>query len=94
MKITISQPVTIQGENCLHHWSKEYGDRFVLPRKGDLIEDPLWKEPYEYEVTAVVINYDQDTCFVTVAQYENEISESSKDEFWKMADLHGWKASW
>ena len=88
------QSVKIQGEGVSHYWSKEYGDRFIIPCKGDKIEDPLWKEPYEYEVIEVVISYDQDTCCVTVAPYENEIPELRKGEFGKMADFHGWKASW
>ena len=95
MKISIAQLVKIEGDNNFpYKWSKEYGDRIVVPRKGDKIEDPLWKDPYEYEVTEVLFDYEEDTCFITVNPYKDEIPKSRKEEFAKMATLHGWKANW
>jgi hypothetical protein len=31
----------------------------IIPRKGDYISDILWEEPDKYEVTQVIINYQE-----------------------------------
>lgn len=93
MKISISQPVKFSGENFPHSWDKEF-DSVVIPHVGDYIEDPLWKEPYTYEVTEVIIDYEANTCFVTVKEYVDEIPKERRDEFAEIAKLHGWKAGW
>lgn len=56
MKVIISQTVCIDGENFPSSWEKGY-DSTVIPRVGDMIEDPIWKDPGEYEVRNVTINY-------------------------------------
>ena len=94
MKIHISQLVKIEGDNFPYTWTKEYGDRTVIPHKGDKIEDPLWKDPYEYDVVDVVLDYGEDTCFVTVAPYESAIPKERMEEFGRIAGLHGWEAGW
>ena len=94
MKIHISQLVNIEGSNYPYTWTKNYGDRVIVPRKGDKLEDTLWKDPYEYEVVEVLLDYEEDTCFVTVAPYEGVIPQERMDEFGRIAELHGWGASW
>lgn len=49
MKIFLSQTVKFEGDNFPYSWTKEY-DSELIPHKGDFVEDPLWKDPYEYEV--------------------------------------------
>ena len=49
MKLIISQIVEFEGENFPYSWRKEI-ETDIIPHKGDFIEDPLWKEPGEYEV--------------------------------------------
>lgn len=93
MKVSISQQVKFSGDNFPHSWSKEF-DSVVIPHAGDYIEDPLWKDPYEYKVTKVIIDYYDNTCYVDVEAYNLEISSDRKDEFTEMAELHGWKAGW
>lgn len=93
MKICLTQPVKIKGDNFPHRWSKEY-DSLVIPRIGDSIEDPLWKDPGEYKVTGISISYYEDACYVGLEQYGYEIPAEQKDEQAKMAKLHGWKSSW
>ena len=94
MKIIVSQLVNIQNDNFPHTWRKDYGDRNVVPRVGDKIEDSLWKNPYEYDVVEVIFDYREDTCFVTVSAYEYEIPKERMDEFGRMAEMHGWEAGW
>ena len=67
---------------------------------GDKIEDPIWKDPYEYEVVDVVIDYSSNEYYVTVKEYSNSDGESlvipadRKEEFAHMSRLHGWEPSW
>lgn len=93
MKITISQHVEIQGEPPIHYWSKDY-ETVLLPNKGIMIEDSLWKDPGSYEVCDVTVNYQENVCYVAVKQYSTKISEHEKAEFANIANLHGWKCSW
>ena len=93
MKIIISQGIKIVGDKFPHNWRKEY-ESVIIPRVGDYIEDPIWKDPYEYKVTGVTINYYADECFVGVEDYIGDIPDNRKDEFAHMAELHGWKSSW
>lgn len=93
MKVTISQGVKIVGDKYLYNWRKTY-ESSVIPHTGDCIEDPIWKDPYDYKVTGVTINYYADECFVWVENYEGEIPAERKEEFAHMASLHGWQSSW
>ena len=49
MKVIISQTVLIEGEDFPSNWEKGY-DSEIIPRVGDSIEDPIWKDPGEYQV--------------------------------------------
>ena len=93
MKIIVSQCVKLDGDKCPHNWKKEY-DSTIIPRVGDYIEDPIWKDPYEYKVTRVIINYDIDQCYVNVDSHNRDIPSERKEEFADMANGHGWKPSW
>lgn len=93
MRITLNQRVELEGDRFPHRWSKEY-DSVIIPHKGDFIEDPLWKDPYEYMVMGVTINYDSNECYVEIDKFSDVIPDSRKDDFAKMAKLHGWTAGW
>lgn len=93
MKIVISQQVKIISDNFPHNWRIEYESN-IIPHVGDSIEDPIWKEPYDYKVIEVIINYYANECYVQVEAYDGEIPEKRKEDFAHMAELHGWKASW
>ncbi len=93
MKITISQQVKIVNDKFPHSWRTEYESN-IIPHVGDSIEDPIWKEPYDYKVIEVTINYYANECYVSVEAYDGEIPEERKEDFAHMAKLHGWKSSW
>ena len=93
MKIILSQLVEIENDRFPHHWDKEY-ESTVVPMIGMKICDPLWKDPYEYEVTEVIINYESDECYVSLAKYDITIPQDRASESAHMASLQGWKASW
>lgn len=93
MKIILSQPVKIEGEPDIHRFSKEYISD-IMPVVGAEVEDCLWKDPGEYKITGYTINYEDNSCYVGVEQYDFEIPKERKDEFAEIVKLHGWKASW
>ena len=93
MKITISQNVKISNDKYPHSWRIEYESN-IIPHVGDSIEDPIWKNPYDYKVTKVAINYSANTCFVYVEDLDGVIPEERKESFAHMAELHGWEVSW
>ena len=93
MRIILSQPVKIEGEPDIHRFSKEY-ESDIMPVVGAEVEDPLWKDPYEYKITGFTINYYDNSCYVGLKTYNGEIPKERK-EFWAdVAKSHGWKASW
>lgn len=93
MKICLSQQVDIGNERFPHSWKKEY-DSSIIPMVGMKIGDPIWKDPYEYEVVDVIIDYYSDECYISLSKYKDTIPQERKSEFAHMASGHGWKASW
>jgi hypothetical protein len=93
MKVILSQCVKVKGEQYGNSVSKEY-ESDIMPIVGIMVEDPLWKDPYEYEIKEVTINYYDNSCFVVLDEYKGEILKEKKKLFADMAKLHGWKASW
>lgn len=93
MKVFLSQIVNFEGDNFPYSWRKEYTSS-MIPRKGDFVEDPLWKDPYEYEVKKVCFNYSEDVCYVTLDEYTSVLPKTRCAEFKRIAELHGWQANW
>lgn len=93
MKLIISQQVEIKGDHFPHDCSKEI-ESTIIPNVGMSIEDPIWKDPGEYKVIDVLINYQEDYCYISLEKYNVEIPNKKKDEWAHMAELHGWKCSW
>ena len=93
MKIFLFQLVKFEGDNFPYSWTKEY-DSELIPHKGDFVEDSLWKDPGEYEVQKVIMNYDENRCYVVLSVFEPELPQSRREEFAKIANSHGWKANW
>lgn len=87
MKITLSQVINVEGDNFPYHVYKEF-NHTVIPHVGCLITDTVWKKPYEYEVLKVIINYEDDTCYVSLAPYAYHVDSFKK--YADMAKLHGW----
>ena len=94
MEIILAQTVHLKTMN--QGWSelrKIINSDFV-PRKGDFIEDTVWKGDDHQEVQSVVINYGENYCFVYLPAIdlgtdEKEVLEQYED----MAKLHGWSSS-
>lgn len=101
MKLIISQAVYFDDQPKFpHRWTKEIDNPVVYPHNGDKIEDSIWKDPYEYEVVDVVIDYSSNEYYVTVKEYSDNagktyvIPSDRKGEFAHMSELNGWIPSW
>lgn len=94
MKIVLSQGVLVNenskkfGEFCNITKSIESN---AIPHKGDYIADSLYKDPYEYEVTNVTLNYQENYCYVTISPMIVGSKDSVKKIKEEIAPLHGWK---
>lgn len=88
MKIILSQVAYEEGDKWPHPFSKEF-NHTVIPQVGNIISDSLWKDPYEYEVVEVNINYQQDECYIGLKPLEYKVPDIK--EYASMAKLHGWR---
>ena len=93
MRIILTQCIDIDGDRWPHNWRKEY-DSPIIPSVGMKIEDSLWKDPGEYDVLEVTINYEENYCYVVLEKHNQTISPERKDEIAHVAGLHGWSCSW
>ena len=89
MKILIMQMVEIENTQIPLRLEKEINSD-IIPNIGMTVEDSLWKDPGEYKVADVVINYQENCCYITVEKYNDSISNDYKEEFKHIAELHGW----
>ena len=90
MKIHVSQQVNVEGENFPRTMYKEF-ESSIIPSLGMRIEDIGWKKPYDYEVVEVIINYEENRVFVSVAQYNNVIPADKIENFFEIQKHCGWK---
>lgn len=67
----------------------------IIPRKGDFLADSAFKDPYEYEVGQVIIDYAQNLCIVYLAPVElNGDSKERLEQEVEMYKLHNWESSY
>lgn len=90
MKISISQVVTLNTFSKGNYLMRKEFESNIIPHVGDYIEDSVWEE--ETEVVNVTINYNDDTCYVTLKElkFDHDRKEILKEHF-NMVKLHGWK---
>ena len=89
MKIKLIQYVNIESDIAPYFWEKTY-ESSIMPIIGNKIQDSLWKDPYEYKIEDVVIDYKENECTVTMEKYSHEIPKERVEEISKLAQLHGW----
>lgn len=93
MKTIISQRVTYENDRFPYEWTKEVESN-LIPAIGMSIEDTLWKDPYTYKITDIIIDYSENCYYVTVEPFEIVITSNIKEDMEKAAQLHGWKLPW
>lgn len=92
MKIRLVQQVFLKGKpNTFREIYKEYNSDFVA-RKGDYIADTAFKNPYEYEVVEVCVDYEANMCVIRLhyVELDTDNKEAAK-KYIEMAKMHGWK---
>lgn len=63
----------------------------TIPHKGDFIEDTIWKADDFQEVQSVVINYQNNFCYVNLPLVILNTEDRVKlTEYENMARLHNW----
>ena len=87
MKIVLIQYIETQNEKYPNAIYKAVENN-AIPHAGDYINDAVWKEPTQYKVCEVVIDYTYNRCEVTIEKCEEEWD--SFENFAAMANLHGW----
>ncbi|WP_238902652.1 hypothetical protein [Clostridium sp. YIM B02506] len=94
MKISISQVLSLKTfSNGSITMRKEFESN-IIPHKGDMIGDPVFSSPYEYEVADVIIDYENNTCYVTLEMVNMDHNNVEVLKEWKeVCKLHGWEAS-
>ena len=90
MTIILSQYVDVENDCFPHHIEKKIKSS-IIPNIGMSIEDSVWKDPYDYKVIEVLINYAEDYCYVTLEKYSEIIKDNFKNEFANMVKLHEWE---
>lgn len=99
LNIIIRQYVGIKGKNHTYRGVSKEFESNVIPHAGMFIADSAYKEPYEHVVEEVIVNYDDNACYVLVKPHEIEADkEISKEEEQKVVQYyldvfktHGWK---
>lgn len=94
MNIRLVQQVLLKGR--LNTFREIYKDikSDIKPCKGDMIYDTAWKDPYEYEVVEVRIDYDSETCYVILPMIEIEADDEKYiKQYIDMTKLHNWKCN-
>ncbi len=99
MKIVLRQYVGIKGKNYTNRGVSKTFENNVIPHVGMFIADSAYKEPYEHEVEEVVVNYDDNTCYVLLKAHEIEADKEISGEEEKQVvhyhldvfKTHGWE---
>lgn len=91
MKVRLSQVISLKTFNkgCFS-MCKEFESN-IIPHVGDYIQDSVWKDPYEYKVVEVKIDYQEDECYVSLEsiRFDHDNKESLK-KWCDMVKHHGW----
>lgn len=91
MRITLSQQVLLKGRPNTFRTAYKHFESNVIPHEGDKVADSAFKDPYEFEVVNVIINYQDNTCHVSLRMIEID-SDNEKDieGYLEIYRLHDW----
>ncbi|MCM3202704.1 hypothetical protein [Bacillus cereus] len=92
MKIVFFQPICIDGVASSYETVYKKEESTIIPHKGDMIADLLFKKPNE--VTEVTINYSEDECIVYLSPLKlDKGGPHSVEDYISAAVSHDWKRS-
>lgn len=94
MKVTIMQQIQLKDfQKGWRSITKEF-ETNIIPHKGDFITDSVWKDPFEYEVVEVNINYQEDECYISLSAIILETNDKDRLRgYIEMTKLHNWKCA-
>ena len=91
MKIILSQVIGLkESKRDCFLIKKEYESN-IIPQVGWEIYDSLWKDPSEYEVIQVILNYKNNECQVALSSIKLEGNKEYLKEWYDLVKLHGWE---
>lgn len=91
MEIILIQQINLKDINNGFKQIQKRLNSNIIPHKGDYIADMAWNETEKYEVTKVIINYQEGYVMVWLETIILETNEKSMlEEYVKMTKLHGW----
>jgi hypothetical protein len=94
MEIRLMQQVLLKGKVQTFREIYKFFKSNIIPHKGDKISDSAFKDPYEFEVIEVTIDYQDDICYVRLAWVELETEkEQAVEDYIRMTMLHGWECN-
>ena len=92
MKVTLVQEVQLKN---LKNGCKEIRKTFdsnIMPHEGDFVADSVWQDSYEYRVSEIVINYEENNVHVFLDPVILETNNNEAlNEYYEMVKLHNWE---
>lgn len=91
MKVILNQVIELKNfREGSARISKTFNSN-VIPHKGDIIVDTVWKADDEQVVDSVEINYQGDECYVYLPKVVLDSNDKVVlDNYLEMTALHGW----
>lgn len=94
MKVILSQLIGLKTFNKGCFSIRKEFETNIIPHVGDSIGDSVWKDPSEHKVVEVIINYQEDECYVSLEciKFDHDDKEVLKQWF-DMVKLHDWETT-
>lgn len=90
MIVLLTQKITLLKKSEYTNIMKKFESN-VIPHKGDYIEDSVWKDPFEYQVEEITINYEESECYVELPEVLiNSNDRKDLDDYVENSKSYGW----
>ncbi|HDR4614610.1 TPA: hypothetical protein QCQ90_002169 [Bacillus cereus] len=93
MKVILNQVIELENFREGYARITKTFESNVIPHKGDIIVDSVWKADDEQVVESVSINYHDNECHVDLPKVVLPSNDKAVlDEYLEMTELHGWES--
>ena len=92
MIITVSQAIYCNSTEDINNYfpiKKSY-ESTIVPRIGESLYIYMWNEKVESKIADVLYDMDKQSCDIML---EKRVTELSKENVAKLANLHGWETT-
>lgn len=94
MEIILIQQINLQDIDIGFRQIQKKFNSNIIPHKGDYIADSFWDEIEEYQVTKVIINYEEDYVRVWLKPMNLETNDKpTLEQYVKIAKIHRWECN-